>query len=218
MKQPSRWNVLARWCHLAGIMTAPMPAQWASPGGCALQFTFYLSSDLVLSLPDWYCWDPTPVSFPQLNLHLRGCSFGNLDQHDALLSSLPSSLTSPSPFSFLSFFFLVCRTTSLDQEKQSKSYWEKFNLHPAVSTVLLYHTMEKFFILSEQGVGQHFFCKLFTSSKYFRLFRPCGFITITQFCLFHVKVTADNLWIRELGFVMIKVYLKKTGGKPGLVH
>ena len=62
----------------------------------------------------------------------------------------------PPPF-FLSFFLLVCRT-SLDTEKWSKSYWEKFNLHPAVGTVLWYHTMEKCFILSEQGIGQHFSC------------------------------------------------------------
>ena len=77
-----------------------------------------------------------PNELPAIESPSQRLFLGSLDQHDSLLSSLPSYLTSSSPFSFLSFFLLVCRTTSLDQKKQSRSYREKFNLHPAVSTIL----------------------------------------------------------------------------------
>lgn len=142
MKQPSRRNNQSSGHHLAGIMTAPMPAQWAShgvamvvgmeavhcssPSTCPQPWTSHPLTGVTETHPQWTAWNCISISEA-----VSWVTWTNTMLFCPVFLHL--SLLPPSLLSFLCSFLRVCRTASLDQEEWSRSYWEIFHLCPAMS-------------------------------------------------------------------------------------
>lgn len=159
-------NSMARPIDLALPMSwwlqhCTMGVSWSSHGGKngaqVLQSNFYLSPVLLLSFFHYCCWKHSSVNFLPPHYLLGDSFLGNLDQHNALLFSLPSSLLFSCPSSF-PFFLLVCGTSLVCEKWKAAGKCVVCVQQLLASTARWYHARRKPFFFQSRP-GQTFFSR-----------------------------------------------------------